>query len=62
MLLILQNIDISQFSISYEAIISIFGLFENCPILQYFDYLHNEEQNLPEIDNEYELEQKDKEI
>ena len=61
-LLILQNIDFSQLFLSYEKIISLFGLFTNCPILQQFYNLHNEKQQLPEKDYEYELKQKDKEI
>ena len=61
-LLILQNIDFSQLFLSYEKIISLFGLFTNCQILQQFCNLHNEKQQLPEKDYEYELKQKDKEI
>ena len=41
-LLILQNIDFSQFFLSYDKIISLFGLFINCPILQQFCNLHTE--------------------
>ena len=52
-LLILQNVDISQLSLSYEKIISILGLFTNCPILKQFYNLHNEKQQLPENDYEY---------
>ena len=61
-LLILQNIDISQIFLTYENILSLFELFTNCPILQYFCNLYNERQQLPEKDYEYELNQKDKEI
>ena len=35
-LLILQSIDFSQLFLSYEKIISHFGLFTNCQILQQF--------------------------
>ena len=61
-LLILQNIDISQLFLSFEKIISMNELFINCSILQHFCNLYNEKQQLPEIDYEYELRQKDKEI
>ena len=46
-LLILQNIDISHISLSYERIFSLFELFTNCPIIQHFCNLYNEKQQLP---------------
>ena len=61
-LMILQIIDITQIILSYERILSIFGLFTNCPILQLFCNLYNENQLLPEKDYEYELQQKGQEI
>ena len=61
-LLLLQNIDFSQFSLSYEGIFSILELFTNCPIIREFCNLHIENQKLPDIDFEYELKQKDEEI
>ena len=61
-ILILQKIDFSQLILSFEKIISIFGLFTNCPILQQFCSLYNEKEQLPEKDYEYELKRKDQEI
>ena len=60
--LILQNINISQVSLTYERILSLFELFTNCPFFQLFNKLYQEKQQQPEIDYEYEMEQKDKEI
>ena len=61
-LLILQNINIAQFSLSHEKILSIFELFKTCPITQHFLNTNKEKQQEPEIDYEYELREKDKEI
>ena len=61
-LLILQNINISQFNLSIERILSIFQLFANCPILKLFCNLYEKREILPEKDYTFDLEQKDKEI
>ena len=58
-ILILQNIDISQFDLAYERILSIFEMFTNCPILQQFCKLYKDKEILPERDFQYDLEQKD---
>ena len=62
-ILLLQNINKNTISLfSYENILSIMKLITNCPILVKFCKLYNEQLQLPVVDYEYEIQQKDKEI
>ena len=61
-LLILQNIDISQYSLLYERISSILELHTICPIFRQFSHLYKEKLQPPEKNYEFELHQKEKTI
>ena len=61
-MLSLQNIGITKMEDSFDEIVSIMRKIKNCPIIHQFCILYNEKQQLPEIDYQYELHQKDKEI
>ena len=61
-ILLLQYVDISQYSFSYEESFSILDIFINCSFLHHFCNLHKEIQQIPEKDFEYELKKRDKEI
>ena len=61
-LMILQNIDITDLQLTYEDIHSILGLFTNCQILNQFYNLYKDEQQLPEIDYDLRLKEKDNDI
>ena len=61
-LMLLQNINTSDIPLSYEEVLSILGLFTNCQILQCLYTLYKENQQLPQKDYDYELNQKDREI
>ena len=61
-ILILQNLNITTISFSYEEIFSLLELITNCPILVNFCYLYKEQKQLVDKDYEYEIQQKDEEI
>ena len=61
-ILILQNLNITTISFSYEEIFSFLELITNCPILFNFCNLFKEQKQLPDVDFTYEIQQKDKEI
>ena len=61
-LFLLYNIYTTENSISFEDIFAILKTFTNCPFLNQFCLLYNEKQKMPEIDYEYEIELKNKEI
>ena len=61
-LLILNNIDISNISLSYEDVLSLLELFTNCPILTRFCKLCRDNQQLIESRYEEEIQQKCNEI
>ena len=60
-LLLLQNIN-TNFSLSFDEIISILVLFTNCPILNQLCRLNEEKLQQLEVDYEYELQTKNNEI
>ena len=61
-LLILQDIDVTKIPLSYEKSHFIFESFQDSPLFQRFHYLHAEKQQLPEIDFEYEQNEKNMKI
>ena len=61
-LLILQNLNISALSFSFEEIFSLLELITNCPILSNFCNLYKEQKQLPDKDYEFELQKKEDEI
>ena len=61
-ILILQNLNLTTNSFSYEEIFSILELITNCPILVNFCNLYKEQNKEVDIDYEYELQQKENEI
>ena len=61
-ILILQNLNITTISFSHEEIFSILELITNCPILVKYCNLYKEQNKEVDIDYEYEIQQKDKEI
>ena len=61
-ILLLQNINFTSFSFSYEEINSLLELFTNCPILCQLTNLYNEKKQDVDVDYEYELQLKNKEI
>ena len=61
-ILILQNINTTTISLSYDEIFSILELITNCPILSNLCNMHKEEGHLVDIDYLYEIDQKNKEI
>ena len=58
-ILLLQNLDINQLSLSYEEYIVIFKLFTNCHFLVDFCNLYDEQNLQVDIDYDYELQKKD---
>ena len=58
--LLLQNIDVTNISLSCEKIISIFELFTNCPFLQYFCKKYKEKQILQAENYENIMQQRNK--
>ena len=61
-LLILQNIDVTKIHLSYEKSHSIFESFQDSPLFHRFHNLYADKQQLPEIDFEYEQNEKNNKI
>ena len=61
-LLLLQNIDMSKTSLSFEKSLSVLGLCKQYNIIRRFLNLYKEKQQIPEFDYEYVFKQKDMEI
>ena len=61
-ILLLQNLNFDNFSLSFEELIEILGYFNNCSFLVHLCESFNEQNTSVDFDYEYELEEKDKEI
>ena len=61
-LLLLQNIDMTKIQFQYKDIIIILSLFINCPVFNKLNCLYTEKNQLPDLDFEYAIQQKGKEI
>ena len=61
-ILILQKIDISKISFTYEELFSFLDLITNCPILVSFCNIFKENNKEVDLDYSYELERKNEEI
>ena len=61
-ILVLQNLDITTFSLTFEELFSFLEQITNCSIISNFCNLYKEHKELPTKDYEFELQQKEKEI